>query len=165
MELEKEFYKEIVNLAEKELGINFKKKLRQEAMKDVNERYPRKLRVLCKLANLSPQGFYQNNKKEVKENFSQELIIQELLRYRSVHKRVGVRKLLHQVQSFAMNIGYKIGRDALFELLESHNLLIRNRRKNGPITTFSKHRFKKLYYKGHYTYDAYSNMGFRYYLL
>jgi hypothetical protein len=112
-------------------------------MKNVNERYPRKLRILCKLANLSPQGFYQNNKKEVKEKFSQELIIQEVICYRSIHKRVGVRKLLPQVQSFAMNIGYKIGRDALFELLEIHNLLIRNRRKNGPITTFSKHRFKK----------------------
>lgn len=111
-------------------------------MKNVNDRYPRNISTLCKIVNLSPQGYYQSNSKEVKDKFTEELIVQEVLLQRSIHKMVGVRKLLPFIQCFAIRNGYKIGRDALFTLLESHGLLIRKRRKNAPITTFSKHRFK-----------------------
>jgi putative transposase len=39
--------------------------------------------------------------------------------------------------------GFKIGRDALFSLLREKCLLVRRRRRSGPVTTLSKHRFRR----------------------
>jgi putative transposase len=111
-------------------------------MKNVNEKFSRKIQALCKLANLSAQAFYQSNKRQIAEKFSHDLIIQEVIKCRIIHKQSGTRKLLPLIQNFASRMGYKIGRDALFSLLESHNMLIRKRGKKAPVTTLSKHRHK-----------------------
>ncbi|MBN8579016.1 MAG: hypothetical protein J0L66_18900 [Cytophagales bacterium] len=38
---------------------------------------------------------------------------------------------------------FKIGRDAMFDLLADRGLLVTKRKRRGPVTTLSKHRFKK----------------------
>lgn len=38
---------------------------------------------------------------------------------------------------------FQIGRDAFFDLLAEHGLLVRKRKRRGCITTLSRHRFKK----------------------
>lgn len=40
--------------------------------------------------------------------------------------------------------GFKLGRDAMFKLLAERHLLVRRRRRSGPITTLSKHRFRRF---------------------
>ena len=47
------------------------------------------------------------------------------------------------MHDFLASQSFKIGRDALFDLLAERGLLVTKRKRRGPITTFSKHRFKK----------------------
>jgi putative transposase len=71
------------------------------------------------------------------------VIIEEVLRYRKHQKRIGTRKLLDEMQSFLTAHCFKIGRDAMFDLLDERGLLVTKRKRRGPVTTLSKHRFKK----------------------
>jgi transposase InsO family protein len=61
---------------------------------------------------------------------------------RQQHPRMGGKKLYWLLKEAMVAQGIKMGRDALFDLLAAHNLLIR-RRKRKALTTFSRHRFRK----------------------
>lgn len=65
------------------------------------------------------------------------------MRYRKVQKRIGTRKLLEEMQGFISSHCFKIGRDAMFDLLSKRGLLVKKRKRRGCITTLSRHRFKK----------------------
>ena len=65
------------------------------------------------------------------------------MRYRKHQKRIGTRKLFEEMQPFLASHQFKIGRDAMFNLLEEKGLLVKRRKRRGCITTFSRHRFKK----------------------
>lgn len=65
------------------------------------------------------------------------------MRYRKHQKRLGTRKLYHEMQGFLAAHQFQIGRDALFDLLSEHGLLVTKRKRKGSVTTFSRHRFKK----------------------
>ena len=56
---------------------------------------------------------------------------------------MGTRKLLDQMQNFLTAHSFKIGRDAMFDLLADRGLLVTKRKRRGCVTTLSKHRFKK----------------------
>jgi len=71
------------------------------------------------------------------------VIIEEVLRYRKHQKHIGTRKLLEEMQPFLAAHHFHIGRDAMFELLREHGLLVTKRKRKSCITTLSKHRFKK----------------------
>lgn len=71
------------------------------------------------------------------------MVIEEVLRYRKDQKRLGTRKLLEEMETFLASHSFKIGRDAMFSLLHERGLLVRKRKRSGPQTTFSRHRFKK----------------------
>lgn len=75
--------------------------------------------------------------------YEADIIIEEVLRYRKHQKRLGTRKLLGEMQDFLSAHCFKIGRDAMFDLLAERGLLISKRKRRGSITTLSKHRFKK----------------------
>lgn len=75
--------------------------------------------------------------------YESDLIIEEVLRYRMLQKRIGTRKLLDEIQGFLQAHQFQIGRDAMFDLLSEHGLLVTRRKRKGSVTTFSKHRFKK----------------------
>lgn len=47
------------------------------------------------------------------------------------------------MQAFLTAHSFQIGRDAMFDLLAERGLLVTKRKRRGPITTLSKHRFKK----------------------
>lgn len=71
------------------------------------------------------------------------MIIDEVLRHRKQLKRIGTRKLLGEMKTFLASHQFKIGRDALFNLLADRGLLVTKRKRRGSVTTLSKHRFKK----------------------
>jgi putative transposase len=71
------------------------------------------------------------------------MIIEEVWRYRKHQKRIGTRKLLDEMKNFLTAHHFKIGRDAMFDLLAGRGLLVTKRKRRGPVTTLSKHRFKK----------------------
>lgn len=78
----------------------------------------------------------------MQEAYDGELIIQQVLKHREQQPKIGTRKLMLLMQDFAHQHRIDLGRDALFELLREHHLLIRKRKRNVQ-TTFSRHRFKK----------------------
>ena len=71
-----------------------------------------------------------------------DLIIKEVLAIRKIHKVMGTRKLYEKLQFFMLEHQIKMGRDGLFDLLCSHQLLVK-KRKRKISTTMSYHRFHK----------------------
>ena len=68
----------------------------------------------------------------------EQLIISEVCRIRREQPRVGTRKLCLDIQE----LGFKIGRDKLFNLLRKYNMLVK-RKKRYQRTTYSSHWLKK----------------------
>lgn len=110
---------------------------------NIGQRRSRSITGLCSLLGYSRQTFYQQIHGAETQVLEQDLIVQEVLRIRSRQKRVGARKLLFMLQPFLEQHRMQIGRDAFFNLLASHGLLIRKRRRKVPKTTFSDHWYRK----------------------
>jgi len=103
----------------------------------------RSIRLLCSLFGYSRQAFYRFRQAAEKEALQHDLILQKVLSIRKTLKRVGTRKLFFMMQDFMQQHNIQIGRDALFDLLASHRLLIRRRIRRIPVTTFSNHWMHK----------------------
>lgn len=110
---------------------------------NVGQRRSRSISTLCSLLGYSRQAFYQQAQAAETQVLEQDLIIQEVLRIRKPQKAVGTRRLLLMLQPFLELHKMQIGRDALFDLLASHRLLIRKRKRKVPRTTFSGHWYRK----------------------
>jgi len=95
------------------------------------------------LLGYSRQSYYQGIKFTQRKAYEAEIIISEVLRHREKQKRLGTRKLLHEMTSFLQNHDFQIGRDAMFSLLAEYGLLVTKRKRNGCKTTLSKHRYRK----------------------
>ena len=91
----------------------------------------------------SRQAFYQQKHSVETAVLQQELVIQQVLLIRERQKQVGTRKLFTMLQAFLCEHGISLGRDSLFALLADHGLLIRQRRRKVPRTTFSDHWMRK----------------------
>jgi putative transposase len=100
------------------------------------------LSSLCALLGYSRQALYKYNKNNTADNLKVELIVQEILKIRKLQPMIGVRKLLVVLQPFMESHCIKPGRDALFNLLRRHGLLVR-KRKTRVQTTFSRHWLRK----------------------
>jgi len=68
--------------------------------------------------------------------------LQLVLQIRKEFPRLGTRKLQYKLTPLLKEHGISIGRDALFELLEVHKLLIRQRKRK-VITTDSRHWMRR----------------------
>jgi putative transposase len=75
-----------------------------------------------------------------KERFQVEIVLDLIADVRRKAPRLGGRKLYHLLCDDFKKLGYKLGRDGLFEVLKEHDLLIK-RRKNYTKTTNSFHRY------------------------
>lgn len=91
---------------------------------------------------MTRQAYYQHYWHYEERQFEDELIIAEVLRIRKKHKRMGGRKLYELLEPFMLEHQIKMGRDGLFDLLASHRLLVR-RRKRRVHTTQSFHWLRK----------------------
>jgi transposase InsO family protein len=91
----------------------------------------------------SRQSYYQGIKFTQQKAYEADIIISEVLRHREKQKRIGTRKLLHEMGDFLKMHDFQIGRDSLFSLLFDHGLLVTKKRRKGSTTTLSRHRFKK----------------------
>ena len=103
----------------------------------------RSVSLLCSLFGYSRQAFYRFRKDAEREALQHDLILQKVLSIRKILKRVGTRKLFFMMQDFMQQHRIQIGRDALFDLLATHRLLIRRRIRRIPVTTFSDHWMHK----------------------
>jgi len=110
---------------------------------NIGQSESRSIQTLCSLLGYSRQAFYKFVKHAEKEALQHDLILQEVLRIRKTLKRLGTRKLLFKMEGFMKEHHIEIGRDAMFDLLAAHKLLIRKRKRRVPVTTFSDHWMRK----------------------
>ena len=93
---------------------------------------------------MTRQSYYQHYWQEEIASFESELIVREVLRIRQTHRRMGGRKLYELLEPFMLEHQIKMGRDALFNVLATNNLLVkRRRRKRRVYTTQSFHWLRK----------------------
>jgi transposase InsO family protein len=97
---------------------------------------------LCSWFGVTRQAYHQSKHCVLQELIEQEILIAQILDIRKDHKRLGGRKLYFMLESFMNDHQIKMGRDALFDLLRDHNLLIKQR-KRYHVTTNSNHWMKK----------------------
>lgn len=91
---------------------------------------------------VSRQANYQYLNHQSIHYSQQELIVKQVLEIRANHPKLGTRKLFHMLQPFFHDNNFKIGRDALFNLLCEQKLLIRQRQRKAT-TTYSNHWLRK----------------------
>ena len=110
---------------------------------EVSGSEPRSLGLLCGLFGYTRQAYYGQFQETEKEAVSNYLVLSEVLRIRTVQKRIGGRKLHHLLAGFLKEHALRLGRDALFDLLRDHSLLVRKRRSRKPRTTYSGYWMKR----------------------
>ena len=97
---------------------------------------------LCIWFGISRQAYYQHEWRQSEEIFQYSLVLEEIKNIRQRHHRMGVRKLQELLRPFMQEHRIQMGRDALFDLLSTHGLLVRNRKRHIR-TTHSHHWLKK----------------------
>ncbi|WP_226742833.1 IS3 family transposase [Polaribacter gangjinensis] len=97
---------------------------------------------LCSWFGVTRQAYYQSKKRVLQDLIEQEILLDRISNIRKDHKRLGGRKLFYKLEDFMNEHNIKMGRDAFFDLLREHNLLIKQR-KRYHITTNSNHWMKK----------------------
>lgn len=97
---------------------------------------------LCALFGKSRRAIYDYQQRLHAEQFNDDIIIQMVLQIRKQLPRLGTRKLHYKLQPLLKEHAISVGRDQLFELLQAHKLLIRQRKKK-VITTDSRHWMHK----------------------
>ena len=97
---------------------------------------------LCGLFGKTRHAHYDHLWRDQQDTIKEEIIVQLVQGIRRSLPRLGTRKLLYLLQPELGSHGIAIGRDCLFELLDAHKLLIRQRRKK-VFTTDSHHWMHK----------------------
>ena len=100
------------------------------------------IRQLEGLLGFTRQGYYQYWQRQILEVKPEEQLLELVKEIRQEHPRMGGRKLYPLLQSEINKRGIKMGRNAFFDLLSEHRLLVRRKRRH-VMTTFSRHRFRK----------------------
>jgi len=80
--------------------------------------------------------------RQEKKRFQSAIIVELVQRERKVAKRIGGKKLYQILKSEIEDHHIKIGRDAFFDVLRNHGLLVK-KRKNYTQTTNSRHHLRK----------------------
>ena len=97
---------------------------------------------LCAWFGVTRQAYYQHFWSMTDYVIEEDIIVQEVLQIRKNHRWMGGRKLYEKLYPFMLEHQIKMGRDAFFDLLSYHGLLIR-RRKRRIVTTNSSHWLRK----------------------
>jgi transposase InsO family protein len=100
------------------------------------------LAKLCAWFGITRQAYYQNSWSAVKQTTREDVVIDQVKQIRSNHPKMGTRKLYKKLQPFMKDHQVKMGRDALFNLLNAHHLQIRRNRRSVR-TTQSFHWLRK----------------------
>jgi transposase InsO family protein len=109
----------------------------------MKDRYKNKSLVLfCRLFGVTRQAYYQYCWSSEFIEIEHSIVLQRIKEIRQHHPMLGGRKLYEIMREDLLKHNIKMGRDALFNLLASNNLLIKRKRRR-TYTTQSKHWFRK----------------------
>lgn len=95
---------------------------------------------LCEVLGVSRQAYYQRLEMMQKDKYQKEIVLELVSEWRKLMPRIGGRKLYSLLLEDFMSLSYKLGRDAFFDVLREHDLLVK-RRKNYTKTTNSFHHY------------------------
>ena len=96
------------------------------------------MKDICDFFGHVRQAYYKRLQRSIRTFLEEQQIIAQVRRIRKKQPKVGGRKLLKDLRE----LGFKIGRDRLFDILRKHGMLIK-RKRNGPRTTYSNHWLRK----------------------
>ena len=97
---------------------------------------------ICDTYGYSRQAYYKRRNASYRKILMESMILDQVRVIRRRQPKIGTRKLYFKLKPVLLKMGYKFGRDQLFNLLRRENLLIQRRRKYVK-TTNSRHRFLK----------------------
>ena len=98
--------------------------------------------VLCRLFGKTRHALYDHLWRQQDDSLKEDIILQLVHKIREPLPQLGTRKLLHMLDPELRSHQIDIGRDALFDLLAAHKLLIRQRKRR-MVTTDSRHWMRK----------------------
>ena len=88
----------------------------------------------CDWFGISRQAYYQARRRELKRAAEDHLLVELVQGMRQRHPRLGGRKLYHELQEPMQALDITKGRDAFFDLLRQHNLLVAVKRSRHRTT-------------------------------
>ena len=97
---------------------------------------------LCQLFGLTRDAFYKAERRVNQQCLQETLVLEEVRTIKEEQAQLGTEKVHLLIKPFLAEHGIKMGRDKLYSLLRTHHLLPKRKRR-GPGTTQSKHRFYK----------------------
>lgn len=97
---------------------------------------------LCRLFGKTRHAHYDHLWRSQHDSVKEEVILQLVYQIRKPLPRVGTRKMLFLIGPQLASHGIAVGRDYLFDLLDAHKLLIRQRKRK-VFTTDSRHWMHK----------------------
>jgi putative transposase len=100
------------------------------------------IKSMCRLFGKTRHAYYDYQWRVQDDGLKDEIILQHVSVIRKTQKRIGTMKLWHIIEQQLFGHNIKVGRDYLFDLMRSHGLLIR-RRKRKAVTTNSRHWMHK----------------------
>jgi transposase InsO family protein len=109
----------------------------------MKQSYPKVgLSTLCRLFGVTRQAYYQYEWSLSDTTIEVDVVLKLVTEIRKEQPRIGVRKLCLMIEPMLLKHQIKMGRDALFNLLSTHGMLVR-KTKRRAITTISQHLFRK----------------------
>lgn len=96
----------------------------------------------CSMFGKTRQAWYYTHNQRLEQKMTDSIVVRLVRELREEQPRLGTRKLYHLLGPLLEAHGIKMGRDKLFDLLDSYGLLIRQRRRRA-ITTDSDHPYRK----------------------
>lgn len=93
---------------------------------------------ICHWFGISRQAHYQQRQRSAQTAATEEQVVAQVQALRQRHPQMGGRKLLHELRPHLQAAGIQLGRDAFFDLLARHDLLVPVRRQ-ARRTTWSGH--------------------------
>ena len=101
------------------------------------------LQSLCRLFGASRQAWYKLQARQDDTTLQQALILDMVKQIRSIMPRIGCDKLRFMLKEELSSHHIRIGRDGFRNLLKSHNMLVKGRKRYYVRTTDSNHPFRK----------------------
>ncbi|BAV04799.1 Transposase InsO and inactivated derivatives [Filimonas lacunae] len=96
----------------------------------------------CTVFGKTRQAWYYATRTQAEQEMTDSIVVKMVKEIREEQPRLGTRKLYYLLEPQLQAHGIKMGRDALFDMLERYDLLIRHRRRRA-ITTDSNHPYRK----------------------
>jgi len=103
------------------------------------------VQAACCWFGISRQAYYQARQRALSRAAEDGLILELVQGWRARHPRLGTRKLHHELRKPLAALGISRGRDAFFDLLRQHDLLILPKRNRRRTTRSGLWRCENLY--------------------